>query len=288
MLLFWGQDSACMGPPEGLQDTQGRARGGRGRPSPASLQRQVSDGVPEGGAAGRRGAAALQPVCFSRAHDHVALGAWGTRTSAGRRCHRPALSPAPPHPGLSGGQSTWGGCRAGTCRGDRPAGTRRWARAAGTARDRRERAAPPRTEAGLFRGSRGGGRGVGGPGAAGSPAGRRSGRGGAGAGHGTPGRGAPTWQLPRVAEDGDRDEDGRGPRAQEARPPGADPQRALGGQLRPAGRGVGGQRPAHTCPGHVSGASPVPVHAGWGCGGRGTRAPPTSCALHGARTLTPS
>lgn len=66
---------------------------------------------------------------------------------------------------------------------------------------------------------------------------------------------APTWQLPGVAEDGDGDEERGGPRAQEAHPPGADPQWALGGQLRPAGGDTWGQRPAHVHSGRAHWAS---------------------------------
>ena len=60
------------------------------------------------------------------------------------------------------------------------------------------------------------------------------------------GQGAPTWQLPWVAKDGDRDEEGSGPGAQEANPPGAHPQWALSGQLRPAARDAWGQCCAHS------------------------------------------
>lgn len=51
-----------------------------------------------------------------------------------------------------------------------------------------------------------------------------------------------TWQLPWVPENGDCDEESRGSGAQEADPPGANPMRALRGQLCPAGRGTCGQR----------------------------------------------
>ena len=60
------------------------------------------------------------------------------------------------------------------------------------------------------------------------------------------GREAPTWQLPWVAKDGDCDEEGSSPSAQEADPPGAHPQWALGGQLRPAARDTWGQCCAHS------------------------------------------
>jgi hypothetical protein len=58
-----------------------------------------------------------------------------------------------------------------------------------------------------------------------------------------------TWQLPGVAEDGDGNEEGHGPSAQEANPPGTNPERALSGQLCPVQRGSGLQSSsAYPCP----------------------------------------
>lgn len=89
------------------------------------------------------------------------------------------------------------------------------------------------------------------------------------------GEGAPTWQLPRVGQDGDRDEEGGGPGAQEAHPPGADPQRALGGQLGPAG-GDGG----------VSVPGPRRPGGGRGEGGARPHLPPAPPRTHTFRTPT--
>lgn len=48
-----------------------------------------------------------------------------------------------------------------------------------------------------------------------------------------------TWQLPRIAKDGDGDEEGNDPGSHEANPPGTNPQWAVSGQLCPVGRSRG-------------------------------------------------
>lgn len=184
---------------------------------PSSLQRQVSDGFPEARAAGRLGAPVLQLVCLGGSHGHVALGAWrdtdarrlracGAWTAVGQRACGPTLATRVGQ----GQQTTWAtetssarplgeGHTAGR---PRPAGWRtRQTPTSGLSCASQQLTQPK--------------------------------------GAGTWARGAPTWQLPWVAEDGNCNEEGSGPGAQEAHPPGTNPQRALGGQLGPVGKGRG-------------------------------------------------
>lgn len=184
---------------------------------PSSLQRQVSDGFPEARAAGRLGAPVLQLVCLGGSHGHVALGAWrdtdarrlracGAWTAVGQRACGPTLATewdrASRQPGPLK-QALLGPLGEGHTAGQpRPAGWRTRQTPTSGLSCASQQLTQPR-------------------------------------GAGTWAWGAPTWQLPWVAKDGNRNEEGSGPGAQEAHPPGTNPQRALGGQLGPVGKGRG-------------------------------------------------
>lgn len=91
-LLDWGQGPACVSP----QGSAGHMGTGRSPPPPTrSLQRQVSDGFPEVGVAGRLVASVLQPACLRRSHDHVVSGAWKD-TDVGEWPGPRSLPEAPP------------------------------------------------------------------------------------------------------------------------------------------------------------------------------------------------